>query len=261
MGDNYLTLERDEWLACRKGRFTSMDISRLFTKGTRPMTEVELAARTPIFKKDGTAGKRFEGGNTVEVMFSDSALGYIREKVDELISGNPSGEEEKYPSMSELKQTEWGNSNEYEGVRRFEVVTSKKVIYYGGGSPKFFPYGNYAGCSPDGDIVGEDALIEMKCPYNTDIQTRRLLYKTVEEFKDAEYKEWSQCQCQMKVCGRQLIYFCSFDPRKSYKPQQMKIIKVKADPDWQTEFDSRLTEAIIVMKQMIEDTGKYLIIE
>lgn len=260
MGSNYLTMERDEWLVCKKGRFTSSDIFRLFSSGTRPMTQIELDARPRKILKDGTAGKQFEGGTTVPVLFGDGALSYIREKVDELLSGNPNGEEERYPSSGEFKQTEWGNAQEYDGIRRFEVVTGKKVIYYGGGSPRFFPYGDYSGCSPDADIVGENALVETKCPYNTDIHTRRLLYKTVEEFKDTEYKEWCQCQCQMKITGRDVVYFCSYDPRKSYKHQQMKIIKIRADLAWHEEFDMRLTEALKVMKQMFEDSDKYTII-
>lgn len=261
MENNYLTLERDEWLACRKGRFTASDIYRLFNTGTRPMTEQELAARPKKLLKDGTAGKVFIGGATVETMFGPPALKYIREKVDELISGNPNGEEEKYPSQSEFKQTEWGNSNEWDGLRRFEVITGKAIIFYGGSSPKFFPYGDYSGCSPDGDVVGENSLVEIKCPYDTDVHTQRLLYKTVQEFREAEKKEWCQCQAQMKIMGRDFAYFGSYDPRKSFKPQQMKIIKLTADLEWQDDFEKRLAGAIQEMKTMIDDTGKYLMIE
>lgn len=258
---NYLTVERDEWLACKKGRFSSSDCFRLFSKGYRPMTQDELNARPKRINKNGEESARFEGGTTVEVLFGDPALNYIREKIDELISGNPNGLEEKYPSSSEFKQTEWGNSNEFDGLRRFEVVTGKSLIFYGGGAPRFFPYGDYAGCSPDAEIVGESALCEMKCPYNTDVHTRRLLYKTVDEFKENEWKEYCQCQCQMKITGADFCYFCSFDPRKTYMAQQMKIIKIKADIDWQNDFDLRLTEAVKVMKTMLQDTEKYLIIE
>lgn len=260
ISNNYLTMERDEWLACKKGRFSSSDCYRLFQKGSRDMTTEELAARPRYIKKNGEEGA-FLGGTTIETMFGDGAVNYIREKVDELISGNPNGEEEKYPALSEYKQIEWGNSNEYDGLRRFEVVTGKSIIYYGGNSPRFYPYGDYAGCSPDADVVGEMALTEMKCPYNTDVHTRRLLYKTTEEFKGKEWKEYCQCQCQMKITGNDLVYFCSYDPRKSYKFQQMKIIKVKADAEWQNEFDSRLTAAILLMKTMLQDSEKYLIIE
>lgn len=261
LNSNYLTVERDEWLACKKGRFSSSDIFRLFSSGYRQMTEEELEARPKKKLKDGTEGKQYEGGTTIPVLFGDGAISYIREKIDELISGNPNGLEEQYPSSSEYKQTEWGNSNEFDGLRRFEVVTGKSIIYYGGNSPRFFPYGDYAGCSPDGEIVGESALVEMKCPYNTDIHTRRLLYKTIEEFKQKEYQEWCQCQCQMKIIGADYCYFCSYDPRKSYIAQQMKIIKVKANLEWQAEFDLRLNEAIKLMKTMLQDTEKYLIIE
>lgn len=261
MEQNYLTLERDEWIACRKGKCTSSDIYRLFHSGTRPMTQEELDARPKKKLKDGSDGKQFEGGTTVPVLFGGGAINYIREKIDELISGNPTGGEEAYPSVSELKQTEWGNSNEYDALRHFEIITGKSVIYYGGSSPRFFYYGDYSGCSPDGEIVLEDAAIEIKCPYNTAIHTERLLYKTVDEFKENEKKEWMQCQCIMKILGKPLMYFCSYDPRKSFKHLWMKIIKVKADAEWQTEFDFRLSEAAKVMKTMLQDSEKYLIIE
>lgn len=261
MENNYLTLEREEWLACRKGKFTSSDIYRLFNSGTRPMTQEELDARPRKKLKDGSDGKQFEGGTTVPVLFGQPAINYIREKIDELISGNPTGEEERYPSVSEMKQTEWGNSKEPEALRHFELITGKDIIFYGGTSPRFFFYGDYSGCSPDGEVVLEDANIEIKCPYDTDIHTRRLLYKTVDEFKEAERKEWMQCQCIMKITGKSLMYFCSFDPRKTFTHQWMKIIKVKADLEWQKEFDERLKEAVNVMRTMLQDSEKYLIIE
>lgn len=260
MGNNYLTEDRDEWLASKKGKMSASEIYRLFAKGSRPMTQAEMDARPKYIKKDGTEG-RVLGAATVETLFGDGAINYIREKIDELITINNGGDDTNGVSQTEWKQTLWGNSNEFDGLRHFEVVTGKSIIFYGGGSPIFYPYGDYCGCSPDADVVGEDALVEMKCPYNTDVHTRRLLYKTFQEFKDSEFKDWNQCQCQMKILNKNFCYWCSYDPRKSLVHQRMKIVKIQADLDWQSEFDTRIAAAILLMREMLMDSEKYLILE
>lgn len=252
---NYFTKERDEWLACRKGKFTASEIYRLFQPGTRPMTQEELDARPKMIKKNGEEGVRFVGGNTVPTMFGDGAVTYIRSRIDELISMNKT---EEQSSQSEFKQLAWGIDNEGDAVRHFKLVTGLSVIHYGGLTPKFFQHGDFCGCSPDGDIIGESAVLEAKCPYDTKVQTKRLMYETFEEFKANEWDAYCQCQLQMHIMKRDYAYFCSYDPRKVYKHLQMKIIKFPADKEWQAEFEKRLDGAIELMRSMLKKSEKYI---
>jgi hypothetical protein len=61
------------------------------------------------------------------------------------------------------------------------------------------------GCSPDG-LVGEDGLVEIKCP-NTATHIEYLLAGTV----PAEYQ--AQMLVEMACTGRQWVDFVSYDPR------------------------------------------------
>lgn len=253
--DNYFTKERDEWLATRKGKFTSSEIYKLFISGTRDMTDAELAARPKYIKKNGEEGA-FIGGTKVSVLFGDGAISYIRSRLDELLSISKTPEETS--STSEYKQLAWGTDNEGDAIRHFKVITGYSIIHYGGLTPKFFHYGDFSGGSPDGEVLGESAIVEVKCPFDTKIQTKRLLYKSVQDFKDNEWDTYCQCQMNMYIMGRDHSYFCSYDPRKVHKHLQMKIIKFQADSEWQIEFEKRLEAAIEMMREMLSDVEKYL---
>lgn len=56
--------------------------------------------------------------------------------------------------------TEWGNDNEDKAIAEYERTESKLVVSTG-----FHTIGDMFGASPDG-LVGEDGLIEVKCPFS-----------------------------------------------------------------------------------------------
>ena len=62
-----------DWYLCRKGMFTASEIWKLMQGGTRPMNEEELIAA-----KESKSKRK-----TVDVMFGDTAITYIRNKVAE----------------------------------------------------------------------------------------------------------------------------------------------------------------------------------
>lgn len=96
----------------------------------------------------------------------------------------------------------WGTENEPAARLAYEFLTNQTVIEVG-----LFLHPSIPGshCSPDG-TVGDDGLIEIKCP-NTATHIDTLLYE------DIEGKYVTQIQWQLACTGRKWCDFCSFDPR------------------------------------------------
>lgn len=78
----------------------------------------------------------------------------------------------------------------------------------------------WLGCSPDG-LVGDDGLIEIKCP-NTATHIENLFLQRV----PPEYIK--QIQCQLWVMERDWCDFVSFDPRLPEK-NQLSSVRVNRD--------------------------------
>lgn len=241
---NYFTADTEQWLKERRGKITSSEYYKLTEGGRRNMTDAELKAEKAI------NGKR----KTVDTLFGKGAISYIRRKITEIQSSEVKEE-------MDFKQTEWGKNNESGGADHFKQITGLSVVYHGISCPKFYPYGDFAGGSPDGEIIEEDAILELKCPYDEDVHTRRLLIKTIDQFKDEEWEAWNQCQMNMFIMKKSIAYFASFDPRRKEYELMMKIVKLKADEEWQADFKIRHQAAIELMAEILFDTNKYLIIE
>jgi putative phage-type endonuclease len=103
---------------------------------------------------------------------------------------------------------EWGN--EQEPFARMAYEASQDVLVEKTGFWKH-PSKEWIGVSPDG-LVGNDGLIEIKCP-NT---TTHLEYLW-DEVVPTEYRK--QIQMQLWVTGRQWCDFVSYDPRLPIKNQ------------------------------------------
>jgi YqaJ-like viral recombinase domain len=244
MSSNYFTKEEELWLKCRRGRFTASEIWKLFCKGSRPMTDDELEARPK-----GPRGGLLDRRTTVETLFGDQAISYIRTKVTEITS---TGEDPDYLGFGEAKQMKWGRDHEYLAADEFIRVTGKHLIYHGNTCPKFVEYGEFAGGSPDGEVLNEDAILEIKCPFNGDIHTQRLAITTIQQFKDTHWNEYCQCQMNMVVTGKNFCYFASYDPRRINPKLRMKIIRMQLDNDWAKDFNYRLENALYILSGMLE---------
>lgn len=222
---NYFTADNDAWLLQRRGKITSSEVWKLF-----------------------------KGGRKKDEMFGEGAMTYIRSRVTEMQSGEVKEE-------LDARSLAWGKDNEVDAKSHFEAITGFSVIYHGISCPKFYPYGDFAGGSPDGEIIEPDAVLELKCPYNEDVHTKRLLIKSVQEFKEQENEAWHQLQMNMMIMGKDIGYFGSFDPRRKEEKLKMKIIKLQADIDWQSDFQARLDAALEIMSEILYDTDKYLFVQ
>lgn len=112
---------------------------------------------------------------------------------------------------------QWGTDMEPEARSAYQFHANKRVVQVG-----FVDHPSIAetGASPDG-LVGEDGLVEIKCP-NTATHIETLLGGVVPE------KYVLQMQWQMACTGRKWCDFASYDPRL---PESMRLFVRRVERD------------------------------
>lgn len=132
---------------------------------------------------------------------------YVRELLVEIHS---TADKEVYTN----EHTERGNELEEVARSLYELETGHIVETVG-----FVEYNEYSGCSPDG-LVGDDGLVEFKCPAD-----KKYLDLLLDEKIDTGYV-W-QVQMQMLVTGRTWCDLVFFNPNFE---RSMYIKRIEADP-------------------------------
>src|SRR5690625_2640395 len=99
------------------------------------------------------------------------------------------------------KYTEWGNEHEADAIRRYEEEQFVTVH----GQQENVSEG-WLSCTPDG-LVGDDGLVEVKCPYSEYVHLSYLLDtdELVKKYND-------QVQFQMMLTGRKWCDLVSYHP-------------------------------------------------
>lgn len=105
----------------------------------------------------------------------------------------------------------------------------------------------WLGVSPD-RIVGQDGLIEVKCP-NTTTHLDYLFDNKV----PAEY--YKQIQCQLWVTGRQWCDFVSYDPRLP-KRNQLLIVRTERDEKLIAEMKTETEKFLAEVETLIIKLGE-----
>ena len=124
---------------------------------------------------------------------------------------------------------EWGIEQEPFARMAYEACTEsfvEKTGFWKHPDIKWF------GCSPDG-LVGDDGLIEIKCPKSTTHVKYLLDNKLPEDY-------YWQVHGQMLVTGRKWVDFISFDPRM---PEHKQLFIIRVDRD--EEIMAQLKVAVI----------------
>lgn len=186
--------EIEAWEQQRLGKFTSSEIWKLMGNG------------------------RVKGNP-----FSQTAMTYIKTKAAELITG------ERTPDVNS-NAIEYGRSMESEAFEVFNrLLPDLGAVHYGISVPKFYEYGDFAGGSPDGETGLDEAVIEIKCPYNSTNHIVHLLLNDGNDLKaECEDYYW-QVQANMLFTGRHKAYFISYDPRVVKFEHRIKVLEVYAD--------------------------------
>lgn len=183
-----------EWYSQRLFRFTSSELDNLLSE--------------PKTKADKEAGT-----------LSESSKSYVYDKISEYITN---GTILDYKELN-TKEIRWGEKYEDEARCKYEDQTGNKVDLCG-----FFPYRDYFGGSPDG-LVGDEGMIEIKCPYNGSVHVRYMLLKTQEDLKRLKRDYYAQIQGNFIVTGRKWCDFISYDPRVQNPVLSLKILRVERD--------------------------------
>ena len=89
------------------------------------------------------------------------------------------------------EMTEWGNTYEPIAINAYEVETGELVTPAG-----FVLYEDWAGCTPDG-YIGNDGLIEVKCPFSQNIYPEWPVYYRAQCIGQLgiTYRDFVDCWC------------------------------------------------------------------
>jgi putative phage-type endonuclease len=160
--------------------------------------------------------------------------------VCERLTGTP---QESYTNAA----MQWGHDTEPQARAMYEFMRDVAVQQVG---LVLHPSINKSHASPDG-IVGDDGLIEIKCP-NTATHIETLLSDDV----DGRYIK--QMQWQMACCGRGWCDFVSFDPRLPAE-MQMFVQRVARDDEFIAELEREARAFLAEVETTISTlSDKYL---
>lgn len=165
--------------------------------------------------------------------YSTSRKNYSAFLLCERLTGRPT---ETFKSA----EMNWGTEKEPDARAAYEFmrdVTVEQVAFVD------HPSIRMSGASPDG-LVGEDGLIEIKCP-NTSTHLDSLLYGGVDE----DYV--IQMQWQMACTGRAWVDFVSFDPRMP-EDMQLFIKRVPRDEKLIAEYEAEVIKFLAEVQETVE---------
>jgi len=161
--------------------------------------------------------------------------GYMMKLVAEKLTGLP---EASYSNSF----MEWGGiETETQARAYYEALYDVSVKQVG-----FVELNEWVGCSPDG-LVGEDGLIEIKCPKSTTHVSNILANKMQSTYNP-------QVQGQMWVTGHKWCDWISFDPRVKSRPFFM--VRVKRDEKYIKVLEANTEQFIKEMKEIIAQLTK-----
>ena len=155
---------------------------------------------------------------------------YLMKLVAERLTG-------EVPESFSNKATQWGTDHEPMARANYELETGACV-----NGIAFIAVDDWVGVSPDG-LIGDDGLIEIKCP-NTTTHIETFLSNKMPT------KHKPQVQGQLWASGRQWCDFVSYDPRLPGK--ELFITRVVRDDDYIAEIEAAINKFVDEMKTIIE---------
>ena len=184
-----------------------------------------------------TASRLADVMATIKTGEAASRINYKAQLVAERLTGSPSD------SFSNAAMA-WGTEQEPNARMAYEAFTGELVDQV-----SFIDHPTIAnsGASPDG-LVGEDGLIEIKCP-NTATHIDTLLHRNIPN------KYLLQMQWQMTCTGRQWCDFVSYDPRMPER-LQLCVIRVTRDNDLIAECEYKVREFLAEVDNLSNQLGE-----
>lgn len=225
----------ESWLKAREGKITASEVHRIMGDGKRDMTPEELAARP----KSGTGSK----SKTIEdpTVLSDAAITYLCEKAYEITSG-------QRLESAETFAMKWGTEQEPEAREAFKKQYKKELDLRG--FIRWAEEPNFAGGSSDGVVVGEKAIIEIKCPSNGGNHIAYSRIRSAEQLPTAYY--W-QIRMNMLLTDSDKAYFISYDCRQKTEKTQLKVLEIQRDAEAEQRLKIKLRAAIFMLQEIVAD--------
>jgi putative phage-type endonuclease len=183
-----------EWFESRKGKITASRFGDVITE--------------PKAKKD--AGQ-----------LGLTAKSYVMEIVTEILTGESQ-------NGFENEATDWGTLNEPLAIETYELMTFNEVQEVG-----FVEMSEWVGGSPDG-LVGENGMIEVKCPHKTHNHIKYLLGDNVPK------NYYAQIQGNLWITNRTWCDFISYDPRIQNVDKQLYIKRIERDEEFIKNLESKI---------------------
>lgn len=137
--------------------------------------------------------------------------------------------------------TDWGIQHEDEAILNYEIISANDVVRVG-----FIvhPEIENVGGSPDG-FVGDDGLIEVKCPFTIEAHERTLnLGVPLEHIPQIQGNLW--------ITGRKWCDFVSYDPRQSGLARRCFVQRVERCE----RFIGRLAKRVAKFREILA-SGRY----
>ena len=204
-----ITQNEDQWQQARTNRFTASVVHKLM-------------------------GSSRTGG-----LLSKSAETFVYEKAAEILTGQVK------PIYGDA--LEWGKQYEHDAFHVFDSQNFEQFTYYGGETYVFIPYGNYSGYSPDG--LSENAILEIKCPYNSGIHLKNFSIYDADSLKSVHPEYYWQMQLGMIASNLDNGYFVSYDPRMP-ENKQIHVAEIERH-EVQYEIDEKLEAAWELLQSIL----------
>lgn len=136
---------------------------------------------------------------------------------------------------------QWGIDHEAEALAAYENETAEFVEQVGFiRHPKI----EWLGASPDG-LVGEDGLIEIKCPSSSTHIKYVLAGEVPEQYKP-------QMMLQMLCTGRKWCDFVSYDPRISEAKGKLFVVRFEPKPEELAEIEAKAVAFLSEVQKVVD---------
>lgn len=179
-----------DWKASRRKRFTASELHKLMGV---PKTKSSVLTQT--------------------------ASTFIHTKAAEILTGV---RREAYgPAI------DWGNMYEKEAYECLAEEHYDFLMYHGQENPRFYPYGEWSGGSPD--AVSNNHVVEFKCPFDSTNHLYNCLLKNNEDVRRDRVEHYWQMQLLMIALDKEAALYVSYDPR--FPPtKRLHTVEVLRDP-------------------------------
>ena len=201
-----------------------MEIIRDIEQGSQAWLDLRLGKVTASKVKDVLTNGR---GSAI----SKTAETYMFDLLSEILTGQPK-------SFFENDAMRWGTETEPQARAMYELLADVEVE-----EVAFIALNEHVGVSPDG-LVGQDGLLEIKCPTTT-----TQLKRAMSDDYSADYK--AQIQMQLWVSGRKWCDFVSFDPRLNCDAKYL-IQRVERDEEYIKNMAEKVNAFVEELKAKVE---------